>query len=368
MTTLISNATLPGSLATADVPAGPIDLLVDSGAIADVAPHHLDRRADEVVDASGLVITPGLIDTHIHLEERAHLDALAAAGVTTAVDLGTWPDTLIQELHAATDTADFISAGCTACAPGGSQVAHMGFPPEAAVAGPEDAERFVAWRVANGSQVIKIIIEDPHGPVPALAPETIKALVDAARARGLITFAHVVTPYAYTLGLDAGVDILTHTPMTAPVAPEQVERMLDQGTICSPTLIMMKGVAQARAGLPGPVMDVENALESVRRMVAAGVPVVAGTDANATPNSPSPVAHGEGLHQELELLVEAGMTPAQAIDAATSVAAAAVGLDDRGVLTTGLRADFVLYSADPTLDVANSRAIQQVWIAGRRVR
>lgn len=372
MTLLLSNAVIPSTFASGEVSAGAADIVVGGDTITSITPHdgspQPEGAFDEVVDAAGRFVTPGLIDTHVHLLRREHLDALAVAGVTTAVDLGTFPDSLVRELHDATDTAEFLGAGSAASAPGSTQTTHMGFPPESVVTGPEDAERFVAWRVENGAQVVKIIVEDPRGPVPGLAPETIGALVAAAHARDLLTVAHVVTKHSFTMGLIAGVDILTHAPMDAPLDEEQVERMLAQGTICSPTLVMMKGVAAARAGAPGPALSLDAAIESVRRLHDAGVPIVAGTDANDTPHSPSPVAHGAGLHEELDLLVQAGLSPAEAITAATSAAAHAMGLHDRGVLAPGKRADLVLFADDPTVDVAHGRGVEQVWIGGRRVR
>lgn len=80
------------------------------------------------------------------------------------------------------------------------------------------------------------------------------------------------------------------------------------------------------------------------------------------------MAHGESLHEELKLLTRAGLTPAEAIYAATTAAAKALRLNDRGTLETGKRADLTLFTADPTADVANSRDIAQVWIGGEQVR
>src|SRR5690606_4563552 len=104
---------------------------------------------------------------------------------------------------------------------------------------------------------------------------------------------------------------------------------------------------------PAPAADLlANAMESVRRLHAAGVPILAGTDA------PNPgTAHGASLHGELQLLVEAGLTPAEALAAATSVPAKAFGLGDRGRIAPGLRADLVLVNGDPTQDITATRSI-----------
>jgi hypothetical protein len=112
--------------------------------------------------------------------------------------------------------------------------------------------------------------------------------------------------------------------------------------------------------MPG---DIAHALAAVRLLHDAGVPILAGTDA------PNPgTAHGASLHRELELLVQAGLSPLEALQAATSSAARAFRLDDRGRIARGLRADVVLVDGDPTTDIRMTRAVVGVWKEGRRYR
>jgi imidazolonepropionase-like amidohydrolase len=102
-----------------------------------------------------------------------------------------------------------------------------------------------------------------------------------------------------------------------------------------------------------------------RRCVVAGVPIVLGTDANQAPGVPANVPYGESAHRELELLVEAGLTPAEALHAATGAAADRFGLPDRGRIAPGLRADLLLVDGDPTTDITATRAILAVRLTGR---
>jgi hypothetical protein len=105
--------------------------------------------------------------------------------------------------------------------------------------------------------------------------------------------------------------------------------------------------------------DFANALAAIRALHDAGVPVLAGTDA------PNPgTAHGASIHRELELLVKAGLTEAQALAAATSLPASAFGLSDRGRIAPGLRADLVLVKGDPASDITATRDIVSIWKAG----
>jgi imidazolonepropionase-like amidohydrolase len=97
------------------------------------------------------------------------------------------------------------------------------------------------------------------------------------------------------------------------------------------------------------------------------VVILAGTDANAAPSSPAKVAHGTSLHDELERLVAAGLSNVEALRAATALPAAHFGLEDRGRVASGLRADLVLVRADPTLDVRATIDVVRVFCAGREV-
>src|SRR4029079_6989716 len=110
---------------------------------------------------------------------------------------------------------------------------------------------------------------------------------------------------------------------------------------------------------PGEVLHYEGAEEAVRQLKAASVPLLAGSDA------PNPgTAHGVSLHPELELLVKAGLTPAEALAAATSTPARVFGLADRGRISQGLRADLLLVSGDPTKDILATRDVVGIWKAG----
>lgn len=307
-------------------------------------------------------LLPGLIDTHVHLGERSRLIDAVRAGLTTVVDLGTHPDSLVDGLRTDAELPAILSAGSAASAPGSLQITQMGFPAESGVTGPADAERFLDWRVDNGADLIKIIVEDPNATeVPALSIESLRAIVDGAHTRGLLTVAHVVTAAAFDRGLDAGVDVLTHAPLDRALEPHTLERMRDQGTAVSPTLVMMRALADARLGEHANAAFAF-ALDNVRTMLAAGITVIAGTDANETPFAP--VLHGPSLHDELDYLITAGMSTAEAIRSATSSAAEVLRLRDRGRIVEGARADLMLVDRDPITDVGTLRTPAEVWVAG----
>ncbi|MGI5499053.1 amidohydrolase family protein [Lentzea sp. CA-135723] len=308
-------------------------------------------------DGTGGTLLPGLIDAHVHLTGRADLDALAAHGVTTAIDMASWPIAFTTAMRTEKDTTSILSAGIPAIGPAGPH-SHFGMPAEAVVTTPEEARAHVARRVADGSDFIKVVTEAPGRGGPS--PETVAALVEAAHNAGKQVVAHASHADAFALSLDAGADVITHVPTLAPLSAATAARV----PAAIPTLTMSEAMV---AALPVPGADYAHARASVTALHAAGVPIMAGTDAFSAPGLPVSVAHGASLHRELELLVDAGLTPVEALRAATSVTAGHFGLTDRAAIRPGLRADLVLVAGDPTADISAVRDVRGVWLGGVEV-
>ncbi|MFE3226036.1 amidohydrolase family protein [Nocardia sp. NPDC059228] len=243
----------------------------------------------------------------------------------------------------------------------GSAGVHSRVPGIAAIAvisSPEEAEPMVAQRIADGSDYIKLILEAPGDGGPD-AP-TAKAVVADAHERNVPVVAHVTTPGAYAMAIDAGVDILTHVPLGARLPASDVERMAIGRHAVVPTLTMMEGSADTYG--VGALFD--DALANVAALRKAGVAVLAGTDANATPGLPFQPPFGASLHHELELLVRAGLSTVEALNAATVLPARHFGLADRGVIAPGMRADLILLDGDPIADIRAARTIRRIWCGG----
>jgi imidazolonepropionase-like amidohydrolase len=311
--------------------------------------------------ASGGYLIPGLIDCHVHVVGPDTLHVLANHGVTTAFDMGN-PMSLIDSLGGTPGATDLRAAGFVSTSPSSMHARRMHAEPGVLVASPAEADAWVAARVDEGADYIKIVID-----LPGFDQDTVNALVSAAHARDRRVVAHASRSDAVAMAQRAGVDILTHAPLDRPIGDAQAAELVAAETIIVPTLTMMRGLVDRLRATGSSSPSYEPARSSVAAVHAAGVPILAGTDANALPSAPSSPPFGESLHDELELLVEAGLSPAEALDAATSTAADYFGLDDRGRVSPGLRADLVLLDADPLVDITDTRDISAVWIAGNRI-
>ncbi len=344
-----------------------------------------------VVDGAGKTLLPGMIDAHTHSYGTALSDALRY-GVTTSLDMFSTP-TVIRDHAAQRDSmaraanADLYTAGYLATSP-------MGHGTQFGIEVPtvDSAAAAPAWvdaRIAAGSDYIKIVYE-PGIPwvLASLDLPTVRALVEAAHARGKLAVAHISRLRPAKEALQAGVDGLVHTFADRPADEEFIELARSRGAFVVPTLTVIAGIegpgearqfaedsrvaarlsAAQRSTLIGdwsPRISNYNlsvALDSVAKLRAAGVDILAGTDA------PNPgTAHGVSMHHELALLVRAGLTPRDALAAATLLPAKHFKLTDRGRIAVGLRADLVLVQGDPTQDITATRNIERVWKNGYAV-
>jgi imidazolonepropionase-like amidohydrolase len=316
-----------------------------------------DWAVAEVIDGDGGVLLPGLFDAHVHLDGPGRLATLASYGITTALDMASLPEETAA-LRGQPATTDIRSAGISAIAPGSLHSHLPGIGQRGLISGPDEAKRFVADRIAEGSDYIKIVVGSPFADHDQA---TIDALVVAAHEQGKLVVAHASSIQAVAKAQAAGADILTHAPLDGVLEEAAAAFAVAAGRVVIPTLTMMAGIV---ANVAPPGADYANARASVGVLHAAGVPILAGTDANDTPGTPSRVPHGDSLHRELELLVEAGLSTAEVLHATTSLPARYFGLDDRGTIESGKRADLVLIDGDPLADIRATRSIRRVWCGG----
>jgi imidazolonepropionase-like amidohydrolase len=366
-------------------------VLVDGGRIARVGGLDL-APAGRVIDGRGRTLLPGLLDAHVHVANDVDtiLRQAASLGVTTVIDMWNGGERFVAMKRAreadAPHLASLLTAGTGATAPGGHP-SQMGGGSLPTIGDAGEAQAFVDARIADGSDFLKIIYDDLQSlglpAAPMLDRETLAALVQAAHRRGKLAVVHISTEAQAREAIAAGADGLVHLFAGETAGEGFGEVAARHGAFVVPTLSVLEtfcgrpnGAAlladpdlkpflgqmwreQLGRSFGRPAQPCAAIGEGVRQLVAAGATIVAGSDA------PNPgTAYGASLHGELALLVSHSLTPVQALVAATSAAARAFRLADRGLVREGMRADLVLVEGDPTTDILATRRIVEVWKAG----
>lgn len=363
------------------------DVWVEDGRIRAVGQRLALPEGLPRVDGRGHTLLPGLIDAHTHTYGMVLTDALRF-GVTTVFDQFTSPSLLAskrpaREQLARGNEADLFSAGNLATVPGGHGT-QFGVPVETLTT-PGEAPAFVRERKEEGSDWIKIIWEDGGtfgAEIPTLDRATIAAVIEAAHAEELLAVMHVSSLEHGLAALAMGADGLVHVWGDEVISEADAARFAEAGVFVIPTLSVRVAAAGESMGpellgairpedvsdmqrqtlaqtFSRPVGTSEASIESVRRLHAAGVRILAGTDA------PNPgTGFGISMHGELRLLERAGLSAAEALAAATGNPADAFGVEDRGRLVRGRIADLLLVAGDLEGDLRRSAAIAGVWKDG----
>jgi imidazolonepropionase-like amidohydrolase len=370
------------------IPRGTV--VVRDGKIESVGADVKVPEGAERIDAAGGTLLPGLIDAHTHAF-LGGLDRALVFGVTTELDMGNAPavvSRLREEQNrpgGAPGRADLFSAGNLATVPNGHGT-QFGLPIPT-LTKPEEAQAWVDARVAEGSDYIKIAVEDFSaygGSRPTLDRATVAAVIEAAHARGKLAVVHVSTAASARQVIEDGADAIIHLFSDREADPDFAKLAAERKVFVIPTLTVLEssnGIASGKSltedsrvrGFLTPE-EIDNlgksypaktaggmpaAYKTVSQLAAAGVPILAGSDA------PNPgTAHGASIHRELELLVQAGLSPQQALIAATSAPARAFKLADRGRIEPGLRADLILVAGDPLKDILDTRNLVRIWKGG----
>jgi imidazolonepropionase-like amidohydrolase len=367
-------------------------VLVRDGLIESVG-HDLPIPEDfVVVSGEGRTLLPGLIDAHTHVRSPHDLRQALAFGVTTELEMMGDP-VLAERIQSRErqgldpDLASLQSAGHPLTAEGGHGTEYGR--PVPTVASPDEVAAWMQDRAAEGSDFIKIMYDDGTPGFfdwPAISRETLFEAVRTAHALEKLAVVHITDEEDALAAVEAGADGLAHIPFNGIQRPHVTALIVEEGVFTISTLAVFFSICDPdhgdqlandarvarylsadagqhlRRGYPMPLRpECRVARETVRKLLAAGAVLLAGTDAGE-----QGAAHGVSMHDELALLVDAGMSAQGALAAATKLTAERFGLSDRGVVVAGTRADLLLVDGDPTREVTSTRSIVGVWRMGRR--
>ncbi len=406
--------------ATAPIAAGA--MLVENGEIRAIGARGAFTvpAGAQRVDLAGKTVMPAMVNVHVHMGYEGyttwgaknhtpanvldHLQREAYYGVAAATSVGSSPTPQMlrfqQDQRAGTHPLAARLLFMPGMAPphGGPDHILMEATDELhvvhEVSTPAEARAAVAGMAAQQIGHVKMWVDDRGGTYPKLAPETYQAIVAEAHAHAMLVHAHAIQLEDQKAVLRAGTDVLVHMVQRQPLDDEflglvrarkpywaTVIGLGDPVALCSPdpffeqvipdaVIARIRATTERKPLVPscGPLPETAAAREAQMainfpKMLAAGARVVLSTDTGIQPGH----TFGSGEHVELARWVQLGMTPADAIVAATSRPAELMGQRDLGTLAAGKRASFIVLDANPLVDIRNTRRIAAVFLDGVRV-
>jgi imidazolonepropionase-like amidohydrolase len=353
----------------------------------------------QIVNLAGKFVTPGLISAHVHVSDvngarpavyntentLRQLGVFARYGITTVWSLGGEKAPAFE----ARDTQDTSSLNRARIYVAGDVITGKT---------PDEARRMVAKVAAGKPDVIKIRVDDQLGTTIKMSPEVYRAIIDEAHRRGLRVAAHIFYLDDAKDLLRAGADYIAHSVRDKDIDDEFIKLMQARDVPYCPTLTReistfayqsvpaffadpfflreadrevveqlkqpsrqeaMRKSSSAQAYKAGLVVAKRN----LKKATDAGLLIAMGTDSGASANR----FEGYFEHLEMEMMAEAGLTPAQILQSATSAAARTMRVQGIGDIAVGYWADLVVFDRDPLADIRNIKSLSQVWIAGNRV-
>jgi len=392
-------------------------IVVTNGRITAIGPSAsvMAPAGATVINVAGKTIIPGLINSHAHIdadisinpgpyrdEMVRRLKTYALYGVTSVMTLGfeTYDEPEgfylrdTQRLGigpVVTDAPRLYAAGRPILfrpGPTGTETA-------------DDARIDVQRHVPLRADFIKLHLD---GVPQDLKPDVIAAAIDEAHKHNMATAVHIIYLKDAKTAIAGGVDVIAHSIRDMDVDAATIAEMKRRNIALIPTLVRDRSVFiyenlpeffkdpfflrgmpiykhevdvlsdaatqqryRTNAGIQASKPQLAQGIKNLKVLVDAGIPIAMGSDSGSIPDRNLGRWIGYNEHAELEMMVQAGMTPMQTLVAATSTAARVMKIDGVGALQNGKWADVVVLNANPLTDIKNTRLIDSVYIGGRKV-
>lgn len=277
-------------------------------------------------------LMPGLIDAHTHMDSMPQIESMLKNGITATCDVSA-PISLKET----SKQFKIIRSG------------GMTF-------GTLFGKSYVKKAMENGAEYIKVLLFEPN----LMPKKAFKDICNTAHENMLKVAVHAISVKAVELAVECGADILIHVPMKEKFPEDLAKKISDKGIAVAPTLVMMETFANS--GKNGYMPEhYENAKNAVNLLHSLGVEILAATDSNNGSFAPA-VAYGTSMHREMNLLVEAGLTPSEVLASATSKVAEVFGIDNAGTISEGKPANLLLVKGRPDKNITDISKIEQVYI------
>lgn len=312
-------------------------VVIENGVITSV------DTASEAETDSRYFLMPGLVDAHTHVSKTGQMELMISKGVTATCDVQISPEVQASFPHLNVWTAR-----------------------SGAFVMVKDGHAFVEDMIARGAQYIKVVVDLPAIMGGGLMDKAVlQDIVDTAHANDLKVAVHAISIAGVQQTVDCSADMLIHIPIGEELPRELAEQIAVQGMAVMPTLVMMKAFADSPLyGFEKD--DYQDAVNAVQLLHSLGVPILVATDANPGGFVPA-IIHGTDLHREMQLLVEAGLSPLTVLQGATSLPAEAFGLEGVGCIAPGEPATMVLVEGRPDQQITDSTKIVQIWVNGKPI-
>jgi imidazolonepropionase-like amidohydrolase len=405
---------------TGSAPSQDVAIVMAEGKIRDMGPAAEVKIPEgaQVEDVSGKYVIPGIINLHGHVgmtkglvqdmknytreNVDRNLKTYAIYGVTTTTSMGTDNDMILEvrdeQRRGKVNGARVFSAlqGFTALGGYPTKVPGVkGVAQEVATAA--QARARVDQLADKGADIAKMWVDTHHGEYPKITEPVRKAIIEEAHKRHMLAFAHLYELADAKSLVDDGLDMIAHSVRDKPVDKELIDKIKKHNVTYVPTLMRevstyiysespvwlddpfftkrvdaatiqaLKTTFKATQSNPKTIeegkQDIKMAMRNLKVLADSGVRIGFGTDTGPPARFP-----GFFEHKEMELMVEAGLKPMDVIVAFSKTASETLKIQDNfGTLAKGKAADLIVLNKDPLENISNSRSIDAVYLAGRKV-